>query len=57
VFGQLRTQRALDQGLLELLEQPVVAGQVLGLFVAMRRVAEAYNFANVRLIISLDNRR
>jgi hypothetical protein len=33
VLGQLSPERTLDQGLLELLEQPVVTSQVFRLFI------------------------
>jgi hypothetical protein len=33
MFAQLSAERALDQGLLQLLEQPVVPGQVLRLLI------------------------
>ena len=35
MLGQLRAKRPLDQCLLELLEQPIVPGQVLGLLMQL----------------------
>ena len=38
MLGQLRSQRSLDQRLLQLLEQPVLSGQVLRLLIASKQL-------------------
>jgi len=38
MLAQLRSERAFDQGLLQLLEKPVVSGQVLGLLIVSKQL-------------------
>ena len=40
MLGQLRTKRALDQRLLQLLEKPVLAGQVFGLLIVSKQLIQ-----------------
>src|SRR3954465_6608550 len=42
VLGQLRPKRTFDQRLLELFEQPVVAGQVLGLLIVSKQLIQQF---------------
>src|SRR5215813_12547154 len=42
MLGQLGPKCALDQGLLELLEQPVLAGQVFGLAVVRKKLVQQF---------------
>src|SRR6516165_3526227 len=53
MLGQLGPKRSLDQGLLQLLEQPVLAGQVFGLLVVSKQLIKKFGCYRRRSHVSL----
>src|SRR6185437_4132024 len=53
MFSQLGPKRSLDQGLLQMFEQPILAGQVFGLLIVSKQLIKKFGCYRRRSHVSL----